>query len=243
MQQEQIPAARSGARAAAIRRRAVVAVATAGLVAPVSLFVAGGEAQAATSTCTTKTGPYQRQVESYLKLKVDGKQSPTDCRAIQSFQIKYGITPHIGYAGPITYAKVQALKAKANPNAAGKCPTNRGRIACVDLPRQLMWVQNGKKVLFGPVNIRSGRNGFETRTGLKRVYWRHKDHYSTLYNVAMPYSQFFDGGQAFHAVAIALSTPPGSHGCVNMTNRDAKALWGVLKLHDYVYVWGKRPGT
>jgi lipoprotein-anchoring transpeptidase ErfK/SrfK len=106
-----------------------------------------------------------------------------------------------------------------------------------------MWVQNGKKVVFGPVQVRTGRKGFATRTGLKRVYWRHKNHVSTLYDVPMPYSQFFDGGEAFHSVAIPLSTPPGSHGCVNMTKRDAKALWGVLKLHDYVYVWGKRPGT
>lgn len=240
MRNEQMSGRRPGRTA--VGRRAGVALAAVGLVAPVSLFVVGGEAQAA-SSCTTKAGPYQRQVESYLKLKVDGRQSKTDCLAIQKFQIKYRISPHIGYAGPITYNKVKQLKAKANPNAAGRCPTNKGRIACVDLPRQLLWVQNGKKVVFGPVNIRSGRNGYETRTGLKRVYWKHKNHWSTLYNVAMPYSQFFDGGQAFHGVSIPISSPPGSHGCVNMTNSDAKRLWSVLKLHDYVYVWGKRPGT
>ncbi|MFJ6214393.1 L,D-transpeptidase family protein [Streptomyces sp. NPDC092296] len=229
-------------RAATAGRRAGVALATVGLVAPVSLFVLGGEAQAATS-CTKTAGPYQRQLESYLKLKVDGKQSAADCRAIQKFQVKYKINPHIGYAGPVTWAKVQQLKAAANPNAAGKCPTNKGRIACVDLKRQLMWVQNGKKVIYSPVKIRSGRKGYVTRTGLKRIYWRHKDHWSTLYNVAMPYSQFFDGGEAFHGVSIPISTPPGSHGCVNMTNSDAKRLWGVLKQNDYVYIWGKRPGT
>ncbi|MCD0481951.1 L,D-transpeptidase [Streptacidiphilus sp. ASG 303] len=239
MQNEQRAARRP--RAAALGRRAGAALAVAGLAAPVTLL-AGGQAQAATS-CTTQTGPYQRQVESYLKLKVDGRQSPTDCRAIQSFQVRYGITPHIGYAGPITWGKMQELQARANPNASGACPVNKGRIACVDLKRQLVWVQYGKKVIFNPVRIRSGRDGYETRTGLKRVYWRHIDHYSTLYHVAMPYSQFFDGGQAFHGVSIPISQPPGSHGCVNMTNGDARRLWGVLKLHDYVYVWGKRPGT
>ncbi|OIV39239.1 hypothetical protein BIV57_01760 [Mangrovactinospora gilvigrisea] len=115
-----------------------------------------------------------------------------------------------------------------------------GRIACVDLGAQRMWVQNGSKLVYGPVPIRSGRAAFPTRDGLFHVYWRDRHHWSTIYHVSMPYSQFFSGGQAFHAVAMPLSTPPGSHGCVNMTFSGARGLWNVLHLKDPVYVWGHK---
>lgn len=190
--------------------------------------------------CSEETGPHQRQVERWLKLKVDGEQSTADCRAVRAFQTKHEIKPAMGFAGPVTWATMQLVSARENPNAAKKCPVRRYRVACVDLGRQLTWVQKGEKVLFGPVHIRSGRAGYGTRTGWHRVYWRHKNHVSSLYNSPMPYSQFFNGGQAFHGVYGSLFTPVGSMGCVNMRLDDARTLWGVLKKNDRVYVWGHR---
>lgn len=136
-----------------------------------------------------------------------------------------------------------AVKKAAGPNAAGLCPTNLGRIACVDLTHQRMWVQVGGRVVFGPVQVRTGRRGYVTRTGLWHVYSRQRTHWSTLYNVAMPYSQFFSGGEAFHGLNEPMSTPPGSHGCVNMNTWDARTLWGVLKQNDPVKIFGRKPGT
>ncbi|MET8244735.1 L,D-transpeptidase [Streptomyces sp. NPDC005202] len=189
------------------------------------------------------TGPYQRQVERWLKLKVDGKQSAADCKAILAFQVKEHITPATGFAGPVTWARMMLRSAKKNPNAAGKCPVRSYRVACVDLDRQLTWVQKGSEVLFGPVPMRSGRAGHPTRRGWHKIYWRHKNHWSTLYNTPMPYAQFFDGGEAFHAVHGSIFTTVGSSGCVNLQVGDARKLWGVLKTDDHVYVWGRRPGT
>jgi hypothetical protein len=59
----------------------------------------------------------------------------------------------------------------------------------------------------------------------------------------MPYSQFFSGGQAFHAVYGSIHTTVGSMGCVNLRLGDARKLWDVLKTRDWVYVWGRRSGT
>nr|WP_249374904.1 L,D-transpeptidase [Streptomyces sp. I05A-00742] len=140
-------------------------------------------------------------------------------------------------------AKAPAKTAPAKASAKVTCPTNKGRIACVDLTRQVSWIQDGKKVKYGPVHIRSGRKGFATRTGLKKVYWRDKNHVSSLYNVKMPYSQFFDGGQAFHAISGSVYSPPGSHGCVNMRTKDAQAYWNLLRKGDDVFVYGRKPGT
>ncbi|MDQ0599587.1 hypothetical protein QF037_003932 [Streptomyces canus] len=194
-------------------------------------------------SCTTSRGPYQRQVERWLKLKVDGKQSKADCKAIRAFQVKQKIKPAIGFAGPVTWSRMQYLSAKKNPNAAKKCPVRTYRVACVDLDRQITWVQKGKKVVFGPVPMRSGRAGYKTRTGWFKVYWKHKNHVSTLYHQPMPYAQFFSGGQAFHAVYGSIFTTVGSMGCVNLRLGDARRLWGVLRKGDRVYVWGRRPGA
>ncbi|MFD3792388.1 L,D-transpeptidase family protein [Streptomyces cyaneofuscatus] len=228
------------------RLRRGVALSVAGLVAaPALVLGTGTTAQAA--SCSTSTGPYQKQVEKFLKRPVDGKQSAADCKAIQKFQKAHGITPTIGYAGPLTWRTMNTMLAQKaagkNPNKAGKCPTDKGRIACVDLTRQLSWIQDGKKLKYGPVPVRTGRDGAETRTGAKKIYWRNIKHWSTIYKVWMPHSQFFDGGQAFHSVTKSMYNPPGSGGCVNMRPADAKAYWKLLRNGDDVYVYGRKPGT
>ncbi|MFD3515273.1 L,D-transpeptidase family protein [Streptomyces sp. NPDC058657] len=228
------------------RTRTGIALGVTALVVPAALTV-GMAAPAQAASCSTSTGPYQKQVEKFLKLKVDGRQSAADCRAIRGFQSQHGITPTIGYAGAVTWRTMDTMnKQKAagkNPNAAGACPTNRGRIACVDLTRQLSWIQDGNKLKYGPVPIRSGRDGNETRTGLKKVYHRNINHYSTLYHVRMPYAQFFDGGIAFHSAGVSMWNPPGSRGCVNMRTADAKSYWGLLKKGSSVFVYGRKAGT
>ncbi|MEV5878613.1 L,D-transpeptidase [Streptomyces sp. NPDC052101] len=194
-------------------------------------------------TCSKQTGPYQRQVERWLKLDTDGKQSGDDCKVIREFQVKHKIKPASGFAGPVTWSTMMLISAKKDPNAAKKCPERSYNVACVDLDRQLTWVQKDSEVVFGPVPMRSGRKGHLTRKGWHTVYWRHKNHVSTLYDEPMPYAQFFDGGEAFHAVYGSIYTTVGSWGCVNLKLDDARALWGVLKKGDRVYVWGRRPGT
>ncbi|WP_282695799.1 L,D-transpeptidase family protein [Streptomyces sp. CC208A] len=226
-------------------KRAGIAAGLTSLLVPAALVLGAAPAQAA--SCNVTTGPYQKQVEKFLGRTVDGRQSLGDCQAIQAFQRKHGITPTMGYAGPITWrtmdTMIQQKAAGTNPNKAGKCPTNKGRIACVDLTRQLSWIQDGSRLKYGPVPVRTGKAGTPTRTGLKKVYWRNINHWSTLYNVSMPYAQFFDGGQAFHSTTKSMWNPPGSGGCVNMRSADAKAYWNLLRNGDDVYVYGRKPGT
>ncbi|MFF9720880.1 L,D-transpeptidase family protein [Streptomyces gardneri] len=194
------------------------------------------------AACTATTGTHQRQVERLLKLTVDGVQSAADCRAVKAFQVREKIKPANGYAGPVTWARAELLAARKNLDPGRRCPVKKYAVACVDLDRQLMWVRKDKKVTFPVVNIRSGRVGYATRTGWHAVYWRHKDHWSSIYNTPMPFSQFFSGGQAFHAVYGQIATPTGSRGCVNLSYANARKLWDVLRKGDRVYIWGKRPG-
>ncbi|MFI1258565.1 L,D-transpeptidase family protein [Streptomyces netropsis] len=231
-------AARAGLRRRA-RAAALLLAAWAGALTPWS-----GDVAHAAAACRAGTGPYQWQLEAYLHRPQDGRQSPADCEAIAAFQRKEGVEPADGYAGLATYRSMLVAQARKNPNAAGTCPASARKVACVDLGRQLMWVQHGARVLFGPTAVRTGRAGQVTRTGWHKVYWKHKDHVSTLYdNAPMPYAQFFSGGQAFHGHPGNLFDGGGSAGCVNLTVADARRLWNVLAVGDGVYAWGRKPGT
>ncbi|WP_370412873.1 L,D-transpeptidase [Streptomyces fradiae] len=198
----------------------------------------------AAAACTAPTGPYQRPLEQYLGRPVDGVQSAEDCAAIRAFQQREKTPRTDGYADLATYRTMVAAQARPNPNAQGRCPVRAYRVTCVDMDRQLLWVQTGKKIGFGPVPIRTGRDTMETRPGWHAIYWRDKDHVSSLYDDApMPYAQFFDGGQALHGHPGNLFDGGGSAGCVNLSMKDAEALWKLLKVDDRVYVWGTKPGT
>ncbi|MEU5012187.1 L,D-transpeptidase [Streptomyces sp. NPDC021749] len=196
---------------------------------------------ARSARCTRSTGPFQRQAERFLQRKPDGRQSVGDCRAIRRFQRAHRIAPATGYAGPVTGAVVRLLRARKDPNRAGHCPVRAERTACVDLDRQLMWVQQSGRVIFDAVPIRSGQPTMETRTGTYRIYLRRRYHISNLYHTPMPFAQFFDRGEAFHGVEDDIYEGPGSHGCINLTWSDARNLWYVLKKHDLVHVWGRKP--
>ncbi|MCJ0871638.1 L,D-transpeptidase family protein [Streptomyces sp. AP-93] len=226
---------------AAILAAAALAPPPAASAAPVP---APSPSAPAAEACDAGTGPYQRELEDHLRRTPDGTQDAGDCEAIRTFQRDNGIRPADGYAGLLTFRTVVAVAARANPNAAGDCPVRPHRVTCVDMERQLLWVQRGRTVVFPPVPVRTGRDDQETRPGWHEVYWRSVDHGSTLYdNSPMPYAQFFDGGQALHGRTGYLYAHGGSAGCVNLTVPDARRLWDLLTEGDAVYVWGTKPGT
>jgi hypothetical protein len=193
-----------------------------------------------------EAGPQQRKVERFLGLPVDGTQSQQDCAAIKRFQEEEGVLPADGYASPATYRALYARWARAHPEkllANRRCPPVNGRVICLDLTHQVMWVLKYRKVVVLAVPARSGAPGYETRTGRFRIQRRVRDDYSTLYNQPMPYAQYFSGGQAFHGTRKNIYSPPGSHGCVNLRYEDAQRLWAWMRVGDRVRIWGRKPAT
>ncbi|WSJ84610.1 L,D-transpeptidase [Streptomyces sp. NBC_01304] len=203
---------------------------------------AAAPAPAAGPRCTTGTAPYQRELERELRLPVDGRQSAADCVAIRRLQRRLGVRPADGSASLRTYRMLLVDLARRDPAARRACPARPYRVTCVDLTRQILWTQVGRRLVFGPVPVRSGRDGLETRRGWQRIYWKNRDHHSTLYDVPMPYAQFFNGGQALHGTRRDLFLS-GSGGCVNMTVPDAGRLYALLGTGDRLYIWGTKPGT
>ncbi|MER8231231.1 L,D-transpeptidase [Streptomyces sp. NPDC094049] len=202
--------------------------------------VRSGAAPAGAAACSTSTGPYQREAERHLGLPVDGKQSPEDCRAIAAFQRRVEIEPAEGYAGLYTYRAIVWERAVAEGSAIKGCPDRSGLVVCVDKTRQILWVEDGGRLVVAPVPARSGRPGYETRSGWFTVYQREKEFWSTQFDGPMPFAQFFSGGQALHASYRPIFEDPGSHGCVNLRYEDARVLWNLLREGDAVYVWGSR---
>lgn len=110
--------------------------------------------------------------------------------------------------------------------------------ACVDLTNDRSWIQENGRIIYGPVKITSGRPGYRTNPGLFSIYWRNIDHKSSIFNNApMPYSQFFDGGIAFHEGSIWVT----SHGCIHLSWEAARAYWNLLDYGDVVHVFGYAP--
>lgn len=77
--------------------------------------------------------------------------------------------------------------------------------------------------------VRGGMSDHKTRLGTNPVYYRDIDHRSGMYDGSpMPYSQFFDGGEALHGSGFMTDPFSGhSHGCINMFIEDARQLWNL----------------
>jgi hypothetical protein len=210
-----------------------------GLAAGMALLAPAAPASAA--GCAPRTGPYQKIVESYLKLKVDGVASYADCVAVQRFQRRYDIRPAAGYAGPLTYNVVARL-AWSNFRS---CAFSYHTRVCVDLTRQTMWVTKAGKRLYGPVPLRSGRRGYATPAGFFSISDKKVMTTSSIYNVKMPYWQRVYGGIGFHQTPSWLYDPrvPGSHGCLNLLPADARALFNLTTRGTSVHMFGRKPGT
>ncbi|MFF3884756.1 L,D-transpeptidase family protein [Streptomyces sp. NPDC001914] len=117
--------------------------------------VASGSPGAGPGRCGGRRGVRQREAERWLKLRVDGKQSAGDCRAIRAFQRKHGVEPADGTAGPATWARMRAL-------SAGEAPHERRERHERHEP------EKGHKSHKGNKSHR-GNEGYEGHKGHKRV--------------------------------------------------------------------------
>jgi lipoprotein-anchoring transpeptidase ErfK/SrfK len=105
--------------------------------------------------------------------------------------------------------------------------------ACVDLSTQRAWLTHNGIVDYGPVPVKTGRPSAPTDPGTFRVTFKDLHHRSSVFNNApMPYSVFFNGGDAFHEGS--LSVP--SHGCVHLSHGAAATFFAKLQPGDQVQV-------
>ncbi len=105
-------------------------------------------------------------------------------------------------------------------------------VAKIDLSQQRMNVFiGGKRRYSWPVS--TGRRGYRTPTGSFSPKYLKRMHYSRkYYNSPMPHSVFFLGGYAVHGTnAVRRLGRPASHGCVRLSPRNARRLFGLIKAY------------
>ena len=133
---------------------------------------------------------------------------------------------------PLDLPTVDAAKADLDP----RCMT--GRVLCVSKQtKTVAWVVDGEVNQL--LDVRFGAAGTPTREGEFKVYWKSRDHHSTLYDSPMPYAMFFSGGQAVHfSEDFARNGYAGaSHGCVNVRDyQGIKALFDQVDTGDKLVV-------
>jgi len=196
--------------------------------------------------------PRQRFAREFVR-RGDVDSSPSNIKHVRELQ--YRLTWAGAYNGPITgrfdsrlggavkrfqkrsklrvtgVANVHTWKKLIPKTVRGRkavpqgCKVRTGWHACYDRSRhQVTLWKRGK--LWNSWLVRGGSSSTQTRVGRSEVYFRNKDHVSSLFGSPMPYSQFFDGGQAFHGSTLMMNPFVGhSHGCVNMYIKDARQLW------------------
>jgi lipoprotein-anchoring transpeptidase ErfK/SrfK len=132
----------------------------------------------------------------------------------------------------VAAAGCAALLAASPAQAATRMPCSAAAKACVDLSTQRAWLAHNGVVYYGPVSAKTGRSSFPTDPGTFHVSYKDLHHVSSVYHSAMPYSVFFNGGDAFHEGSLAVS----SHGCVHLSRGAAATFYRDLKVGDEVQV-------
>lgn len=144
----------------------------------------------------------------------------------------------VRYGGNSYYIGSTSASVTLKVKAAFVNGCNGAARACADLTHNLAWIQENGRIIYGPVPMLSGRPGYRTTTGMFSVYWKDIDHESSIFDSApMPYSIFFNGGEAFHEGSLSIK----SHGCIHLGNTAARYFWDALDYGDAVNVFGYAP--
>jgi len=203
------------------------------------------------------SGDRVRELQARLKQigwfehDVTGNYGPVTSTAVSGFQTKRGV-PSTGEVDQRTWDLLAGMTRKPTddelhnrrPEPSGdssalpsQCAS--GRVLCIDkTSRTLRWVIGGSVKM--TLDARFGSELTPTREGMFSVYWKSRDHVSSLYDTPMPYAMFFDGGQAVHySPDFAANGYNGSsHGCVNIRDKGAIAsLFDQVRTGDKVYVY------
>ncbi|MFE6284946.1 L,D-transpeptidase family protein [Streptomyces sp. NPDC057877] len=199
------------------------------------------------------SGPDIRELQARLRQVewlFDGPTGTYDDlteQAVRGFQGKRGL-PRTGVTDTVTWQRLLGMTREpgkwdlylmgGQPADAPDPRCLTGRVLCVSKSsRTLRWMIDGRTVSVMPV--RFGSEYTPTREGVFEVYWKSRDHVSTLYDSPMPYAMFFSGGQAVHYSSdfAAQGYAGASHGCVNVRDEAAIAdLYGQVRNGDKVVV-------
>jgi hypothetical protein len=110
-------------------------------------------------------------------------------------------------------------------------PCSAAALACVECPTGLAPARRHCHLWASPGGDRQGQR--TDRSGTFHVTWKDLHHRSSeFHNAPMPYSVFFNGGDAFHQGSVTVR----SNGCVHLTQPAAQTFYNTLHVGDEVQV-------
>ena len=120
----------------------------------------------------------------------------------------------------------------------------------VNIDRQKLTAVEDNKLVY-EFDVVTGRPGKETIPGEYKISRKFEDYTSKKYKVEMPYTMFFSAdGKAIHGTKWAtlrsylhvyITESVGSHGCVGLTEEDAKELFAWAPVGTTIVVFEGRP--
>nr|WP_184829503.1 peptidoglycan-binding protein [Jiangella mangrovi] len=204
------------------------------------------------------TGDQVRELQARLKQidwysgDVTDTYGDTTAASVKGFQEKREF-PATGEVDQRTWDKLVSMtRTPTDDELNNRAPENNGgetaglddrcltgRALCVDKStNSLRWVVDGEVRM--TLDVRFGTELTPTREGAFQVNSKSRDHVSSLYDTPMPFAMFFSGGQAVHYSPdfAANGYNGGSHGCVNVRDRDAiESLFDQVHVGDKVIVY------
>lgn len=156
-----------------------------------------------------------------------------DTAGTYTFRVAASVNGGTIYSSPFTFQRTAAVDTR------GFVPDGRcmyGRVFCASQSqRKMAWMVDGQ--IIEVIDVRFGLPSTPTRNGNYSIFWKDKDHISSLFNVPMPFSQFFSGGQAIHYSAdfARVGYNGGSAGCINVGSwAEAERMWNYSRTGDRV---------
>jgi hypothetical protein len=166
---------------------------------------------------------------------LDQAYGPSTQRALTDLQKKFWL-PIDRYVTRKTWDRIRAISGPVGvlPKA---CRVEDS--ICISTEQKLVrWVSKGKVSL--SADARFGMPQTATARGTFSVTRKSRDHVSSVYGTAMPFSLFFHGGQAVHYSAYFKRDGyyGASHGCVNLRDyAKAQQLFNNASVGTRVHVF------
>jgi hypothetical protein len=196
------------------------------IVAGAVLATAAPSASAAVSPSSTVnlTKALQRKLIRLKYLQpglATGNYGLGTVQAVMAFQGWVGL-PRTGYMDSATYAR---LKHARVPVSWGH---NRKHME-VHKAQQVLLLIGKLGHVKRAIHVSTAGPGHFTPVGIFHIYSKQIMSWSNLFDVWLPYADYFTGGYAFHEYPDVPGEPV-SHGCIRIADGDAQVVWKFATL-------------
>ena len=196
------------------------------IVAGAVLATAAPSASAAVSPSSTVnlTKALQRKLIRLKYLQpglATGNYGLGTVQAVMAFQGWVGL-PRTGYMDSATYAR---LKRARVPVSWGH---NRKHME-VHKAQQVLLLIGKLGHVKRAIHVSTAGPGHFTPVGIFHIYSKQIMSWSNLFDVWLPFADYFTGGYAFHEYPDVPGVPV-SHGCIRIADGDAQVVWKFATL-------------